>query len=63
MLIKRASKLNMQNIEVFLFGKYQDKSVKHVLQTDPNYIIWVKKNTNKLFSENIEKEINRLNLI
>jgi hypothetical protein len=47
----------------FSFGKYKHKSVKYILQIDPDYIIWIKRNTKKQFSEEIEKEIKRLNLI
>lgn len=47
---------------LFSFGKYKDKSVLHILQTKPEYIIWVKKNTKRKFSEYIENEIKRLKL-
>jgi len=61
MLIKLASKIS-NGIEKFTFGKYRDKSVKYVMRTDIEYIKWVKKNTNKNFSQDIEKEIKRLKL-
>jgi len=62
MLVNLASKLNDKDIEIFTFGKYQNKSVKWVLQTDPNYIKWVK-TTNKMFSPIFENEIKRIKLI
>lgn len=63
MLIKKASKLNDKNIEVFSFGQFIGKSVKYILQTNPVYIKWVKTKTNRLFSPEIENEIKRIKLI
>jgi hypothetical protein len=59
----RASYLSLKGIRLFAFGKYKNKSVKYVLQTDPDYIIWIKLNTKRTFSEEIENEIKRLNLL
>ncbi|MCK9429217.1 MAG: hypothetical protein M0R17_04375 [Candidatus Omnitrophica bacterium] len=63
MLVKKASKLNDKNIEVFTFGQFIGKSVKHILQTNPDYIKWIKLKTRNLFSPEIEKEIKRIKLI
>jgi hypothetical protein len=63
MLVNKASKLNAKRIEVFSFGRFIGKSVKHILQTNPVYIKWVKTKTNRLFSPEIENEIKRIKLI
>lgn len=63
MLIKRASTINTKNIEVFNFGQFLGKSVKHILQTNPSYIKWIKIKTNRMFSPEIENEIERIKLI
>lgn len=49
-------------INFFSFGKYKHKSVKHIYQTDKDYIIWIKRNTNTKLPEEIEKELIRLNI-
>jgi len=62
MLVKKGSALNDSGIEVFTFGKYRNKSVLWVLQSFPEYMIWLLKNTNYVFSNKIHNEIKRLKL-
>ncbi len=52
----------MLTIEKFLFGKYKNKSIKYVMQIDLDYIIWIKKNTDIVFSNTIENELKRLKI-
>lgn len=49
-------------INFFSFGKHKHKSIKYIYQTDKDYIIWLKRNTNTKLPEEIEKELTRLNI-
>ena len=48
----------IQGKEFFTFGKYKGKSVRYILQTRPEYF----KNTTRIFSKKIMRELSRLNI-
>jgi len=54
--MKKASKINSKNVEVFRIGSHKNESVKYYIQTNPSYIRFLKdKGWN--FSEFIENLI------
>jgi hypothetical protein len=51
-VLRITSKLN--------FGKYKDKTVQHVLQVEPSYLVWALANTNTYPSEELITKLEEL---
>lgn len=50
--------------DVFTFGKYKGKSIKEVLKTNPQYVVWVIENVKNTFiHESILVQVNLYSII
>ena len=49
--------MNDNNEEVFSFGKYKNRSLKEVFNTNPGYFSWIKNANFPIYTKNIVNDI------
>lgn len=60
-LFAKSKKRTLKSLDEFLgFGMYRDKTVKDVLESNKNYLVWMHASTNNKLGKRLIKEIEAL---